>query len=89
MYDISPMKMSHYVKLIVAQKRRSSKIGERGQEYGKVMCLATSAYFELIFGRCPINVFIVIVVLSFPTPKFTYVTQNGVVATIGVVRKFS
>ena len=35
------------------------------------------------------NFFIVIVVLCFSTPKFSYVTQNGVVATIGVVRKFS
>ena len=48
------MKMSHYVKLIVAQKRRGSKRGERGQEYDKVMWMATSAYFEFIFGRCPI-----------------------------------
>ena len=44
--------MSHYVKLIVAYKRRSSKIGEGGQEYGKVMWMATSAYFEFIFGLC-------------------------------------
>ena len=34
------------------------------------------------------NFFIVIVVLCFSTPKFSYVTQNGVVATIGVARKF-
>ena len=41
LYDY--MKMSHYVKLIVAQKRRCSKIGERGQVYGKVIWMATSA----------------------------------------------
>ena len=48
------MKMSHYVKLIVAQKRKGSKIGERAQVHGKVLWMATSAYFKLIFGRCPI-----------------------------------
>ena len=48
------MKMSHYVKLIVPQKRRGSKIGEWSQVYGKVMWMATSAYFKLIFGHCPI-----------------------------------
>ena len=79
--------MSHYVKLIAARKRMGSKIAERGQVYEKVMWMATSAYFELIFAQY--NVFIVIVVLCFSTPKFSYVTQNGVVAAIGVVRKFS
>ena len=55
LYDLyDHMKMSRYVKLIVAQKRRGSKIGERGQEYDKVMWMATSADFEFIFGRCRI-----------------------------------
>ena len=35
------------------------------------------------------NFFIVIVVLCFSTPKFSYVTENGVIATISVVREFS
>ena len=34
LYDL--MKMSHYVKLIVAQKRRGPKIAERGEVYGVV-----------------------------------------------------
>ena len=50
-YITNYMKMSLYVKLIVAQKRRGSKIEERGQEYGKVMWMATSAYFDFTFGR--------------------------------------
>ena len=64
--------------------------GVQTQEYGKVMWMATSAYFEFIFGRYPIygKFFIVIVVLCFSTPKFSYMTQNGVVAAIGAVRKF-
>ena len=82
------MKMSHYVKLIVAQKRRGLKIGERGQVYCKVMWMATSAYFELIFGRCTIDFFIVIVVLFFDT-KILLRDKNGVGVAIGVVRKFS
>ena len=40
-YITNYIKMSHYVKLIVAQKRRGSKIGETGQVYGKDMWMAT------------------------------------------------
>ena len=35
------------------------------------------------------NFFIVIVILLFLNTQFSYVTQNGVVAAIGVVRNFS
>ena len=41
-------------KLKLAQKRRGSKIRDRGHVYGKVMWMATPTYFEFIFGHCPI-----------------------------------
>ena len=77
------MKMSHYVKLIVARKRRGSKIGE------KVRCMVKSGgwphqlILNLFLVAVQYNFFIVIVILCFSTPKFSYV------AAIGVVRKFS
>ena len=51
------MKMSHYVKLIVTQKGGGFKFSREGQMYGKGMWMATSAYFQFIFGRCPILFF--------------------------------
>ena len=48
LYDL----MSYYVKLIVAQKRRGSKIREK-----VLRCMATSAYFEFIFYPCLISFF--------------------------------
>ena len=44
---------------------------------------------NLLLVAAQYNFFIVIVVLGFSTPKFSYLTQNGMVSTIGVASKYS
>ena len=59
------------------------------------MCMVKSCgwphqlILNLFLDAAHYNFFIIIVVLCFSTPKFSYVSQNGVVVTIGVVMKFS
>ena len=79
------------MKPIVAQKRMGSKIGEWGQVYGKVMYgrWPHQLNLNLFLIAAQYNFFVVIVILCFSTPKFSYVIQSGVVASIGVVREFS
>ena len=69
-------------------EEEGSKIGEGVRSMVKSCRWPHQLILNLFLVAAQYNFFIVIVVV-FSTPEFSYGTQNVVVATIGVFRKFS